>query len=52
MLSPFEQKTTIGERIVRRSIAVPSAVADLAGGEVVADEELVDDPLHLLGVEQ
>ncbi len=29
--------------------AVP--VADVAGGEVVADEELVDDPLHLLGVE-
>ena len=26
MLSPFEQKTTIGERIERRSIAVPSAV--------------------------
>ena len=25
--------------------------ADLARGEVVADEELVDDPLHLLGVE-
>ena len=26
--------------------------ADLAGGEVVADEELVDDPLHLLGVQR
>ena len=26
--------------------------ADLAGGELVADEELVDDELHLLGVER
>ena len=26
--------------------------ADVAGGEVVADEELVDDPLHLLGVQR
>ena len=51
MLSPFEQNTTIGERMLRRSIAVPSDVLNLAGGEIVADEQLVDDELDFLGVE-
>ena len=51
MLSPFEQNTTIGERMLRRSIAVPSEVSDLAGGELVADEQVVDDGLDLRRVQ-
>ncbi len=51
MLSPFEQNTTIGERMLRRSIAVPSESLDPAGREIVADEQLVDDELDFLGIE-
>ena len=51
MLSPFEQNTTMGERMLRRSMVVPSEVLIVAGGELVADEQLVDDELDLLGVE-
>ncbi len=50
-LSPFEQNTTIGERMLRRSIAVPSRRLDPPGGELVADEQLVDDELDFLGVQ-
>ena len=51
MLSPFEQNTTIGERMLRRSIARAVRGLDPAGGELVADEQLVDDELDLLGVQ-
>ena len=51
MLSPLEQNTTIGERMLRRSIVMPSDVLNLAGGEIVADEQLVDDELDFLGVQ-
>ena len=51
MLSPFEQNTTIGERMLRRSIAVPSGVLIAAGGKVVADEQFIDDELDFLGVQ-
>ena len=51
MLSPLEQNTTIGERMLRRSIVAPSEVLDHAGGELVADEQLVDDRLDFLGVQ-
>ena len=51
MLSPFEQNTTIGERMLRRSTVVPSDVLISAGGEVVADEQFIDDELDFLGVQ-
>ena len=51
MLSPFEQNTTIGERMLRRSTTVPSAALNAACGELVADEELIDDELDFLGVQ-
>ena len=38
--------------MLRRSIGGAVGGADLAGGELVADEELVDDELHLLGVQR
>ena len=41
-LSPFEQNTTIGERMLRRSIVVPPKFLS-ACGEIVADEQLVDE---------
>ena len=47
MLSPLEQNTTIGERMLRRSIAVPVEVLILTGCELVADEQLINDELHL-----
>ena len=52
MSSPLEQKQTIGEADVAQ--VDPDAVAgdDLGRGELVADEQVVDDPLHLLGVEE
>ncbi len=42
----------IGDLMLRRSMRMPSRRANLAGGELVADEQLVGDPLHLLGVQQ
>ena len=41
----------MGERILRRSIEVPSDVWIRPGGEIVADEQLVDDELDLLGIQ-
>ena len=42
----------IGEVMLRRSMRTPSLRDDLGRGQLVADEQIVDDPLHLLGVEQ
>ena len=52
MLSPLEQKTTIGERTPPQVDRGAVGGTNVAGGEVVADEELVDDPLHFLGVQR
>ena len=53
MLSPQEANTTIGERMLRRSTrCLPSNDCDLADGELVADEEVLRDPLHLLLVHE
>ena len=50
-MSPLEQNTTIGERMLRRSIVVPSERLDHSGRELVADEQLVDDGLDFLAVQ-
>ena len=50
MLSPFEQKQTMGERILRKSIDSP-IVIDLSRGQSIADKQMIDDPLYLLCIE-
>ena len=42
----------IGERMLRRSMRMPSEVTILGRGQLVADEQLVGDALHLVRVEQ
>ena len=51
MLSPFEQNTTIGERYVPEVDGLAVGHLDASGGEVVADEQLIDDELDLLGIQ-
>jgi hypothetical protein len=51
MSSPSEQKTMIGDWMLRRSTRVPSEGA-ARPRQPVADEQLVDDELHLLGVQR
>ena len=51
MLSPFEQNTTIGERILRRSMTVPSEALDFACRKIVADEKFIDNELYFFGVQ-
>ena len=52
MLSPADEKTTTGERTSLRSRYVAGRGLDLAAGQPVADEQLVDDPADLLLVHQ
>ena len=53
MLSPQEANTTIGERMLRRSTrCLPSNDSTSPDGELVADEEVLRDPLHLLLVHE
>ena len=42
----------IGELMLRRSTRTPSEVRSSPDGELVADEQIVGDPLHLPGIEQ
>ena len=51
MLSPFEQNTTIGDRMLRRSIRVPSDALYATGSEILAHKQLVDDELNLLCIQ-
>ena len=50
MLSPFEQKTTIGERMLRRSISCHRTF-ECSGRQLVSDEQLVYDELYFFGIE-
>jgi len=50
MLSPLEQKHRIGDRMLRRSIRLPSLVTSSPVARRFAHEAAVDDPLDLLGV--
>ena len=52
MLSPQEQKHDDRRLDVSEIDADAVGGADLPGRELVADEQIVDDPLHLAGVEQ
>ena len=42
----------IGDLMLRKIEAAAVAGHDLGRGELVADEQVVDDPLHLLGIEE
>src|SRR5262249_31803396 len=51
MLSPFEQNATMGERMLRRSTALPSDVWILPVARLLPTNSSSNDELHLLGVE-
>ena len=51
MLSPFEQNTTIGERMLRKIDRGAVRCLNSPGSEIVADEQLIDDELDLLGIQ-
>ena len=52
MLSPSDANRMIGEWMARRSKARPSDHSASPCREVVADEQVLDDPLDLLPVHQ
>ena len=52
MLSPQEQKHDDRRLDVAKVDPEPVGGANLAGRKLVADEQVVDDPLHFAGVEQ
>ena len=52
MLSPCEAKTTTGAWMRVRSMGVPSGSTASAAGQLVADEQVFDDPADLVVVHE